>query len=138
MKHFLKNYFYRTKDNNFVFCAVKKVLEQAIPMAAEMGIQISQVVHKVCILIFMFAIITFIFQTDRPSSQYWNSGMVRAHKELAQEFNVSITHISEQSCHNKVSQNKTYNSDKEVLKLFIFRIGWMGNSRLLRQLFIGI
>ena len=29
--------------------------------------------------------------------------MVRAHKELASSFGISITHISEQSCHNKVN-----------------------------------
>jgi hypothetical protein len=30
--------------------------------------------------------------------------MVRAHKELASIFGISITHISEQSCHNKVKE----------------------------------
>jgi hypothetical protein len=41
-------------------------------------------------------------QTDRPSSQFWNSGMARGHLELAEEFGTSISHISEQSMHNKV------------------------------------
>ena len=47
-----------------------------------------------------------ILQTDRPSSQFWNSGMVRGHLELAKQFNVSISHITEQSMHNKVIQSK--------------------------------
>ena len=42
-------------------------------------------------------------QTDRPSSQFWNSGMVLAHKEMVAEFDVPITHITEQSMHNKVN-----------------------------------
>ena len=77
---------------------------------------------------YLFVEITYLcFQTDRPSSQYWNSGMVRAHKELAQEFNVSITHISEQSCHNKVCWNKTYFPDEYKLSfLGLGRWGILG------------
>ena len=68
------------------------------------------------------------FQTDRPSSQYWNSGMVRGHKELSQDFKVSITHISEQSCHNKVRpiSFKIFN----MIEIICDRIGLMESSRL--------
>lgn len=42
-------------------------------------------------------------QTDHPTSQYWNTGMVAAHRELAAEFNISIAHFTEMSSHNKVN-----------------------------------
>ena len=41
-------------------------------------------------------------QTDRPSSQFWNSGMLRGHRRLAVKHRVTIRHITEQSMHNKV------------------------------------
>ena len=41
-------------------------------------------------------------QTDRPVSEYWNSGMVQGLRDLAIEFGVTIAHFTEQSHHNKV------------------------------------
>ena len=48
------------------------------------------------------SILTFRPQTDRPSSQFWNSGMLRGHQRLAIKHQVTIRHITEQSMHNKV------------------------------------
>ena len=44
-----------------------------------------------------------ILQSDRPSSQYWNSGMVAANRNLSSELNLVISHMSELSSHNKVT-----------------------------------
>jgi hypothetical protein len=41
-------------------------------------------------------------QTDRPTSQFWNSGSIHNSRRLVQEFGIKITHMTEQSCHNKV------------------------------------
>ena len=46
--------------------------------------------------------ILLLLQSDRPSSQYWNSGMVAAHRALAAELNLVISHMTEQASHNKV------------------------------------
>ena len=76
----------RTKDNKFVYCALRKVIASVIERAGQLGVQLTQIVHK----------------SDRPSSQFWNSGMVLAMRELVEEFGIPITHITEQSMHNKV------------------------------------
>ena len=76
----------RTKDNKFVYCALRKVIASVIERAGQLGVQLTQIVHK----------------SDRQSSQFWNSGMVLAMRELVEEFGIPITHITEQSMHNKV------------------------------------
>jgi hypothetical protein len=43
----LMNFVLRTKDNTFVFCALKEVITKALAKATEMGIDIDQIVHKV-------------------------------------------------------------------------------------------
>ena len=81
-----KFYLFRTKDNKFVYCALKKVIASVLEKAKQLNVGITKIIHK----------------TDRPSSQFWNSGMVHATKELASEFAIPITHITEQAMHNKV------------------------------------
>ena len=77
---------FRTKDNKFVYCALKKVIASVLEKAKQLGVKLTKIIHK----------------TDRPSSQFWNSGMIHATKELASEFGIPITHITEQAMHNKV------------------------------------
>jgi hypothetical protein len=77
---------FRVKDNKFVYCALRLVIISVLEKAKQLGVKITQIIHK----------------TDRPSSQFWNSGMVLATKELVAEFGIPITHITEQSMHNKV------------------------------------
>jgi hypothetical protein len=84
---------------------VKKVIEACLQNAQSMGVVIQHIVHKVC-LIKQKHISNIFVQTDRPSSQYWNSGMARGHLELASDFSTSISHMSEQSCHNKFSDGE--------------------------------
>ena len=78
---------FRVKDNKYVYCALRKVITGVVEKAQELGVELKQIVHK----------------TDRPSSQFWNSGMVLATRELVKEFGIPITHITEQSMHNKVT-----------------------------------
>ena len=40
---------FRTKDNTFVYCAVNNVIMRCLQKAAEFGITIDHIVHKVCI-----------------------------------------------------------------------------------------
>ena len=74
------------KDNKFVYCALRKVVAAVVEKAKQLVVTLKQIIHK----------------TDRPSSQFWNSGMVLATKELVEEFGIPISHITEQSMHNKV------------------------------------
>ena len=46
-KYISHNYVSRTKDNTFVYCALKKVITKALEKAAAMGVVIDQIVHKV-------------------------------------------------------------------------------------------
>ena len=73
---------FRTKDNKFVYCALKKVIVSVLEKAKQLGVKLTKIIHK----------------TDRPSSQFWNSGMILATRELA----IPIIHFTEQSMHNKV------------------------------------
>lgn len=73
-----------------MYCALRKVIAKVVDIAQKLGVSLTQIVHK----------------TDRPSSQFWNSGMVLGTKELVDEFRMPITHITEQSMHNKVFQIK--------------------------------
>ena len=61
-------------------------------------------------------------QTDRPSSQFWNTGCVAGLRQLAGEFNIPITAMTEQSSHNKVRISIGSQS------LVIYRILLMVNS----------
>jgi hypothetical protein len=74
------------KDNKFVYCALQVVIASILEKANQLGVKLTQIIHK----------------TDRPSSQFWNSGIVLATKELVAEFGIPITNITEQSMHNKV------------------------------------
>ena len=47
MYNIIMSLFVRTKDNTFVFCALKEVITKALAKATEMGIDIHQIVHKV-------------------------------------------------------------------------------------------
>ena len=69
-----------------MYCALRKVIASVLEKSRQLGVKLKQIV----------------FKTDRPSSQFWNSGMVIAVKELVEEFGIPITHITEQSMHNKV------------------------------------
>ena len=93
----------RTKDNKTVYCLMRRVLEQLMDRAEEQGFPVNYVIHKVPLRVDLL-LFTVHIQTDRPSSQFWNSGMVAAHSELSREFGVPISHITEQSRHNKVGQ----------------------------------
>ena len=64
----------------------------------------------------------YILQTDRPVSEYWNSGMVQALRDLAMEFKVNFVHFTEQAHHNKVSRIR--NKVKKIKKKF-YRIKLM-------------
>ena len=101
--YFSNQIFYRVKDNHFVYCAMRIVIAAALEKARSLGITVSQIIHKVLVFTVNVSCIAFKIQTDRPSSQFWNSGMVLAHREMVAEFDVPITHITEQSMHNKVN-----------------------------------
>ena len=75
------------KDNKFVYCAWRIVLEEVFEEAGKLGVIIGQIIFKVTVY----------------TSQFWNSGMVLGVRELAQNYDIPITHITEQSMHNKVS-----------------------------------
>ena len=94
----------RVKDNKFVSCAIDEVLTMRLEKARADGLDIKQIMHKVGISresLDESDDPTF-FQTDRPSSQFWNSGMLRGHRRLAMKHQVTIRHFTEQSMHNKV------------------------------------
>ena len=78
--------------------------------AAELGTNIKAVYSKVFSIYSTLVNIFFLSQTDRPGSQFWNSGMIASYSELAQEFGIPVIAITEQSSHNKVNQlvNCTY------------------------------
>ena len=78
------------------------------------GLEINTIIHKVIWNRWKYKtsqekyldqskVLCSLSQTDRPSSQFWNSKMVRGHRRLALKYQVNIRHFSEQSSHNKVS-----------------------------------
>ena len=53
----------------------------------------------------------FELQTDRPRTEYWNSGLVQALRDLAKKYGLAFVHFTEQAHHNKVNNEsiKTQN-----------------------------
>ena len=41
-------------------------------------------------------------QTDRPKTEFWNSGNVELSRDLAAEFGITVVHMTHQSHHGKV------------------------------------
>ena len=41
-------------------------------------------------------------QTDRPKTEFWNSGNVELSRDLAAEFGITAVQITYQSCYGKV------------------------------------
>lgn len=70
-----------------MYCCVRKAIIEALANAESHGNQIKLIVLK----------------TDRPTSEYWNSGMIQALRDLSMEFQINISHFTEQSHHNKVT-----------------------------------
>ena len=87
------------------FHALDKVLESTLRKAESCGLQITTIIHK----------------TDRPSSQFWNSRMVRGHRELARKHGVNIRQITEQSCHNKDTADGEFSVVKTALNQHLLR-----------------
>ena len=111
-----KYYPHRTKDSAFIYCALKKVLELILPMAAEMGVAISQVVHKVCIFIdyFLLKIDYCLLFTDRPSLltvlEQWNGARAQGACSGFQCHNFSYfrAKLSQQSNHKTNTRVTNY------------------------------
>ena len=59
-------------------------------------------VIMIMMMFMMMMIMMMMIQSDRPGSQYWNSGMVAGHSELAKLLGMSISHFTEAAGHNKV------------------------------------
>ena len=78
------------------------VLENAMCVAATLGVSLKWIVHKVPVFKLSLTVIIIFFQSDRPTSQYWNTGMVAGHRDLANKYSIVISHITEQASHNKV------------------------------------
>ena len=91
------------KDNKFVYCAWRIVLEEVFEEASKLGVIIGQIIFKVTVYTNIYMIALMHNKTDRPSGHFWKSGMVLGVRELAQNYDIPITHITEQSMHNKVS-----------------------------------
>ena len=80
---------------------------EGLENAHEHGNAIRLVVLKVRHTILIFKLVSIIqLQTDRPRTEYWNSGLVQALRDLAIEFQISFVHFTEQSHHNKVDIDK--------------------------------
>ena len=77
------------------------VLENAMRVAATLGVSVKWIFHKVTIFKNVFCY-EYFSKSDRPTSQYWNTGMVAGHRDLAKKYNIPITHVTEQASHNKV------------------------------------
>ena len=80
-------WFSRTKDNTFVYCALKKVLAKVLPMALEMGVPITQVVHMICVRDHIEGKYRRIIFTDGssiiPILEQWNGACPqRARKDI--------------------------------------------------------
>ena len=92
----------RVKDKDFVFCAMRVVIDEVLEEAQKMGVIIDQIIFKVIFKIFLMSYLYCVIKSDRPSSQFWNSGMVLGLRQLSGEYGIPISHITEQSMHNKV------------------------------------
>ena len=75
-------------------------LEYALRVAGSLGLTVELIIHKVTTHNSSYK--SCFYQSDRPSSQYWNAGMVAGHSDLARKFGICISHLTEQSNHNKV------------------------------------
>ena len=83
---------------------MRRATEEGLENAVEHGNEVKLVVLKVvfCFLTVCNYISTINIQTDRPRTEYWNSGLVQALRDLAMEFKITFVHFTEQSHHNKV------------------------------------
>ena len=60
---------FRTKDNKFVYCALREVIKSALKKTEELGIDISQIIHKVLLQNVEILKVTFGFRlTDRQAN----------------------------------------------------------------------
>lgn len=60
-------------------------------------------------------------QSDRPTSQYWSTGSIASHSDLAKELGVSISHMTEQAMHNKDTADGEFSRVKTRLAMHIKR-----------------
>ena len=76
---------FKNKDSSLVYCCFEKILPLALQEARSRNIDIKLIIIK----------------SDRPSSQYWNINMMKQNITLSEAHNIPLTHITEQSMHNK-------------------------------------
>ena len=63
------------------------------------------VTHVVCFDIHYFAYYIFQYlKTDRPRTEFWNSGNIEVSRDLAAEPGVTWVHMTNQANHGKVNE----------------------------------
>ena len=103
-------------------CCVEKALLEGLEKAQAHGNTIKHVVLKVSLTKLHIQISIFcISQTDRPTSEYWNSGMVQSLRDLSIKYQIAISHFTEQSHYNKDRVDGEFSIYKDALTIHLQR-----------------
>ena len=112
--------FIRTKDSHWVGASLEHSVPEAIDFATQYGHDIKMVAEKVYHIRKKSIPSDTKYQTDRPKTEYWNSGNIELRRLLCCQYGLWWVHFTGQSHHNKVSYTK---HQYVLLKVFLIMLG---------------
>ena len=93
---------FRTKDSAWVYSCLRQSLPDALSFCEQ---PVKMVTHVVCFDIHYFTYYIFQYiKTDRPRTEFWNSGNIEVSQDLAAELGVTWVHMTNQAHHGKVNE----------------------------------